>query len=218
MNRQQTLGLAAALLIGTGLSAEASAQVRCSPVKPGATRTGPAQDSSFTVTLLQEGPDVVATGSGTFNTTALVLQSTSTCVNSEMLPSSPLFFLGPTSTTANDYGGAIAGPANFGSGDHPIRANSGSGDFVGILSSNNELRLRAPSGYVSGNPLMSTSTWDDATFSSLGVTPGTYVWTWGSGANAGSFTLRAGVPEPATLGLMVLGLLGAVFAGRKRPN
>jgi len=35
--------------------------------------------------------------------------------------------------------------------------------------------------------------------------------------NTDSFTLDAGVPEPATLDLMVLGLLGsAVFAGRQR--
>jgi hypothetical protein len=67
-----------------------------------------------------------------------------------------------------------------------------------------------------------SSTWDNATFSSLGVEPGTYKWTWGSGATAGSFTLQVGAaaatPEPATLGLMVLGLLGAGFVGRKRRN
>jgi hypothetical protein len=65
---------------------------------------------------------------------------------------------------------------------------------------------------------MGTATWDDASFSSLGVRPGTYVWTWGTGPSTGRFTLRAGVPEPATLALMVLGLLGAGFAGRKRQN
>jgi hypothetical protein len=89
--------------------------------------------------------------------------------------------------------------------------------MVGIDAT--DVLLDVPRGYVSGSPLMDTSTYDDATFASLGVTPGTFVWTWGSGANAGSFTLHAGaaaVPEPATLGLMVLGLLGAGFAGRKR--
>jgi hypothetical protein len=79
--------------------------------------------------------------------------------------------------------------------------------------------LVVPYDYVSGSPLMDTSTYDNATFSRLGVTPDIYVWTWGSGANADSFTLKAeaaAVPEPATLGLMVIGLLGAGFAGRKR--
>jgi len=81
--------------------------------------------------------------------------------------------------------------------------------------------IEVPSDYDSGSPLMSTSTWDGATLSSLGVTPGTYVWTWGSGVNAGTFTLKAeeaAVAEPATLGLMVLGLLGGGFSGRKRRN
>jgi hypothetical protein len=40
----------------------------------------------------------------------------------------------------------------------------------------------------------------------------------GSGANADSFTLKVAVPEPATLGLMVIGLLGAGFAGRQGRN
>jgi hypothetical protein len=90
--------------------------------------------------------------------------------------------------------------------------------FVGVAGLSGSIYV--PRNYVSGRPLMSTLTWDNATFVSLGVTPGTYVWTWGSGVNAGSFTLQIGptgaAPEPATLGLMVLGLLGAGFAGRKR--
>jgi hypothetical protein len=55
MNKPLTLGLVAALLIGTGLYAP--------PAQ--------AQPSSFIVTLTQEGPNVVATGSGTINITDL---------------------------------------------------------------------------------------------------------------------------------------------------
>jgi len=36
-------------------------------------------------------------------------------------------------------------------------------------------------GYVSGSPLKDTMTFDNATFSSLTVTPGVYVWNWGAG-------------------------------------
>ena len=50
-----------------------------------------------------------------------------------------------------------------------------------------------PIGYVSGSALSDTgATWDNQTFRSLDVTPGTYKWTWGSGANADSFTLNIG--------------------------
>jgi hypothetical protein len=64
-------------------------------------------------------------------------------------------------------------------------------------------------GYLSGNPLLDTSTYDNATFASLGVMPGTYEWTWGTGANQ-NFTLQIGpaaaVPEPSSLLLLALPL------------
>ena len=48
-----------------------------------------------------------------------------------------------------------------------------------------------PTGYVSGNALSDTATWSGRTFATLGVAPGTYVWTWGTGANQ-NFTLQVG--------------------------
>jgi len=75
--------------------------------------------------------------------------------------------------------------------------------------------LVVPTGYISDAALgTSTSTYSNATLTSLGVTPGIYVWTWGPGANQ-SFTLDIinPIPIPAALplfatGLGVLGLLG----------
>ena len=48
------------------------------------------------------------------------------------------------------------------------------------------------------------STYNNQTFASLGVTPGTYVWTWGGGGSFRNFTLIVGaagaaIPEPAAL-------------------
>jgi hypothetical protein len=63
-----------------------------------------------------------------------------------------------------------------------------------------------PTGYVSGAALSNTSTYDNATFASLGVTPGAYVWTWGSGAHIDSFTLVIGAPEPSGVLLLALPL------------
>jgi hypothetical protein len=74
-----------------------------------------------------------------------------------------------------------------------------------------------PRGYVSENPLTDSATYDGATFASLGVTPGTYVWTWGTGADQ-SFTLEIGTtPLPAALPLFAggLGALG-LFGWRKK--
>jgi hypothetical protein len=66
---------------------------------------------------------------------------------------------------------------------------------------------------------MDTATYDNQTFSSLGVTPGTYVWTWGSGPDADSFTLNIGtVAVPAPLigrGIPFLIAAGCVLFGVK---
>lgn len=68
--------------------------------------------------------------------------------------------------------------------------------------------LSVPLDYVSGSALSDSSTYYSQTFSSLGVRPGSYVWTWGSGATADSFTLDIGsVPEPSSALLFALGLL-----------
>ena len=75
--------------------------------------------------------------------------------------------------------------------------------------------LVVPRGYVSGDPLSDTSIYSGATFATLGVTPGTYVWKWGEGATADSFTLQigGGVPEPSTWAMMALGFAGIGFVG-----
>ena len=100
---------------------------------------------------------------------------------------------------------------------------SGSGDLVSVIDSSGDISapaLLVPAGYVSGHALSDTSTYNTATFASLGVTPGTYEWTWGRGVHADSFTLQIGpvaaVPEPASLPLLVMGLAGLGMVVRRR--
>jgi hypothetical protein len=69
---------------------------------------------------------------------------------------------------------------SFGTG-RPATANCGDRDLAGIdIFGGLDADLGVPQSYVSGNPLLGTSTYDNAIFASLGVTPGTYVWTWGA--------------------------------------
>ena len=72
-----------------------------------------------------------------------------------------------------------------------------------------------PLGYLTDSALSDTSTYSGQTFTSLGVTPGTYEWTWGSGANQ-NFTLEIGVaavPEASTWAMMLLGFAGLGLGG-----
>jgi hypothetical protein len=92
-------------------------------------------------------------------------------------------------------------------------------DFVGIFGLGGQIFL--PQGYVSGTALSDTSTYDKETFASLGLTPGTYEWTWGTGLPNQNFILiigRAGVPDGgSTVSLLGFALLGLAALRRKLP-
>jgi len=123
--------------------------------------------------------------------------------------------VGSTSVSIDGYTG-FTGPTSFGSGD-VFFASSGSGDLVGIFGSAGEIIV--PLGYVSGAALSDSMTFDNATFASLGLTPGTYVWSWGTGLPNQNFTLvigGAGVPDGgSTVSLLGFGLLGLAALRRK---
>jgi VPDSG-CTERM motif len=193
------------------------AAIRCSPMFTGVTASlfsiRPAQ--AYTVTLHQVGSNVVATGSGAINLTDLTFGS-STGETSVIIPSLGVVFTGPTNLSNTFlYIGEFSGPTSFGAGGQSF-ANSGSGDFVGFIALE---VLLVPSEYVSGAALSDTSTYSGATFASLGVTPGTYVWTWGTGLPNQNFTLIIGggsVPDGgSTVSLLGCALLGLAALRRK---
>jgi hypothetical protein len=161
----------------------------------------PAQ-AGYTVTLQQVGPNVVATGTGAIGLHGLTfLLGQYGPIVPQM--SSRFFFLpgrgsvaeiytGPLPSSVDLYSGPIIGPTSFG-GVSETFASSGSGDMVGIGATTGGehagVYLYVPAGYVSGTFLSDSATYSGTTFASLGVTPGTYVWTWGTGANQ-NFTLK----------------------------
>jgi len=154
--------------------------------------------ASVIIDIKQVGSNVVATGSGTLNLTDLILDG-SIGNSGAMRPSEPGIIEGPpSSSTILWFYLGITGPSSFGSGGG-IFASSGSGDTFG-LSVNISGALVVPEHYVSGSSLAGTDTYSGQTFSSLGLTPGKYTWTWGTGVNADSLTVDV-VPEPCTLTL-----------------
>ena len=171
----------------------------------------PAQ-AGYAVTLEQVGSNVVATGSGAIDLTGLIFQGSGGFA-SFMNPSNGSILTGPATLISLDEYAGIHGPASFGTHSGTENASSGSGDLVGII---NDQFLLVPSGYVSG-PLSGSSTYDSATLSSLGVTPGIYEWTWGDGGADQNFTLQVQeVPEPATWLAGFLALITLFGANRLR--
>jgi hypothetical protein len=169
----------------------------------------PAQ--AYTVRLNEVGANVVANGSGAINLTGLGFFQSGP-LNSLLNATFGVIRTGTDGSSADWYTGAT-GPSTFGSGGQ-FFPSIGSGDFVGIDGGIGIIFV--PLGYVSGGALSSRSTFNNQTFATLGVTPGTYVWSWGQGANQ-RFTLIIGaVPDGgSTVSLLGFALLGLVALRRK---
>jgi hypothetical protein len=183
--------------------------------------------ASYTMTITQNGTNVVGQGSGSLNITGLpfdgVVKGGATIWGS-FLQGGSAAGLGPLPGVQVDaYGATLRGSATtFGAGSE-FDANSGSGDAVDIAPgyagdpfATGEIYV--PVGYVSGTALSDTAIWDNTTVSALGLIPGTYTYTWGGGtANADSFTLIIGAtpaataPEPGSWCLCAAGAAALVF-------
>jgi hypothetical protein len=196
------------------------AAIRCSlvfTVTASLSSVRPAE--AYTVTLQQMGSNVVANGSGAINLTGLTFFSSGIDFTARIRAGVGVIITGPPGGSGDvDLYTGFTGPPSFGSGFF-FFPNTGSGDIVGIDAQSFGGLLAVPPGYLSGAALSDSMTFNNATLASLGVTPGTYVWTWGArGANQ-NFTLvirAAGVPEGGTtVSLLGCALLGLAALRRK---
>jgi uncharacterized protein (TIGR03382 family) len=170
-------------------------------------------DAAFIVTAVESGGNVVVTGSGTIDTTGLT-SVTPEGVGPTFFPSIAEVLLGNKGFAEVEQYTGISGPTSFGSFNGNETPTSGSGDDVGI--SGNYSQILLPSNYVSGAELSDTDTWAGARFVSLGLTQGLYVYTWGTGSDADSFTVEIGSPVPEPAALAVFGLPALVGLLRRR--
>jgi VPDSG-CTERM motif len=168
---------------------------------------------AYTVTLEQMGSNVVANGSGPINLTGLTFLMQGRA--QPIINADPAFMLKGAVMGVDIYEG-ITGPTGFGSGGIFFPTSS-SGDPVGMVIS--DMTLGVPHRYVSGAALSDSMTFNNQTFATMGLTPGTYVWTWGTGLPNQNFTLiigGAGVPDGgSTVSLLGFGLLGLAALRRK---
>lgn len=130
--------------------------------------------------------------------------------------------LGPTYSVGSVGNGYIdifdsltaveSGPSIFGSGGY-VAATNGTGDAFGFDFSWGGAFLMLPEGYVANEMLSGTGFYEGESFASLGVTIGSYQWTFSDGQTV----VLTVVPEPATTGLLMALLACAFLASRRRP-
>lgn len=149
--------------------------------------------AGYIATATETGGDVVFEGSGSLNLTAATLDSTTSSQVGALIPNSIFqigdffgaetqFYLNPTN---------FSGPSTIGPGTTFTRSSAGTGDLTGVTFGGSP-NLSVPNGYTFGDELSGSMTIVGHTFSTLGLSPGVYEWTWGSGATADSFTLHVG--------------------------
>ena len=181
---------------------------------------GPSLANAALVIIAEEvGTDLLVNASGTIDLSALTFVDSGNGAGT-ISPSSGEVLLGPVFVGFDQYSG-ISGPSSFGPGVGLSQGfpTTGSGGLVGVRGSNGLLRV--PSGYSSGDSISAAMTFSNNSLASLGITPGNYVWNWGTGTTADSLTFQAGsgvVPAPPTLALLGLGgLLLARWRRRRTP-
>lgn len=166
------------------------------------------------ITTTEVGGGVVFAGSGTLNLADLTLfpGSVGNDAGNFNAIAREILIDDPTVSTGTDvYTGSIVAPGPFGTSGFTV-ATSGTGDIIGVDTFLEGLSIYVPDGYA-GGALSGTMTFASQTFASLGLTRGSYTWSWGAGANADSLALN--IPEPSTLGLLGAGLLCLGFMRRK---
>src|SRR4051812_668959 len=92
----------------------------------------PAARAAYMMTIMQSGPNVVATGSGSIDTTNLFAASFSSApayVQSQRA----VLNLGPASNQTLQIYSEVSGPSSFGTNGNNTFANSGSGAPVAIV-------------------------------------------------------------------------------------
>jgi PEP-CTERM motif len=165
--------------------------------------------AALVIDITQQGSNVFVSGSGTIDTTDLGFAGATGFSLAIISPVGGYTLIGTTGRL-DQYDG-ISGPLSFGSGNL-LAASTASGDNFGFDANNGSGVLYTPMGYTSGAALSGTATYDNQTIATLGLTDGSYVYTWGTGVHADRITLDvrtvSAVPEPSTWAMMILGFVG----------
>lgn len=147
------------------------------------------------MTFSEVGSDVVMSVSGTIDLNGLTLVDSNRgpFMGGGIGPTSATFLMGTNGGYGKSYSGFTTTPSNFGTGGG-APPTSTSGDIFGIVTDGTPpYLLIVPTGYTSGTNISSTQTFTGQTFTTLGLTVGTYTYTWSGGSID---IVVSGVPGP----------------------
>ena len=175
-------------------------------------------EASIIITAQETGGNVVFSYTGSVDTTGFPNPGSVVTSNAFINPSVPAFEFSPgTGSNFQRYGlGAVtpAWPAFGTGGPNTTAAHSGSLLYLSYGGSTRKLGL--PVSYSSGTTLNGSMTFNSATFSSLGITPGTYVYDISVAGNASQTITLNAVPEPSIASMLaVVAMGGCGWIGRR---
>jgi hypothetical protein len=190
-----------------------------------AVAAAPRAQAAYIFNFNQVGANVVATGSGSLNWDSLTFTSFTGPLSIGVDPLTGFLGVGNldgsgAATVGGDNFSTVSGPTSFGTGGFTA-ASSTSGTVAGIEGSINEVII--PGNYPFAHPPLvpSTTTWNNTTIAGLGLTPGSYVWTWGSVDARDSLTINipSAVPlNPSPWMNVLLTFAGIGFMAYRRKS
>jgi hypothetical protein len=144
--------------------------------------------SLMTITMVESGGNIVVSGEGEFNLSSLTY-SGSPDVYASIVPTGTTILADSGAWMVDVYTGITSGPSSIGTNGSRTFPSSFGTDSFGIGFGFTGIVV--PLGYTSG-VISSVNVYNSATFASKGYTPGTYTWTWGSGATSGTLIIQIG--------------------------
>lgn len=148
--------------------------------------------SGLTITVQQSGSNLLFTATGSLNINGLTFNSTTNLGGGGIGPGTGTWIMG-ANANMDIYSGITTSGIVLGTNPGGAPFDSVFGDIIGVIyQSQPPYQLAVPSGYNSGEAISANGTILNQTFSSFGLTEGTYTYSWGSGANAESINFIIG--------------------------
>jgi len=184
-------------------------------VSGAAMMTAAVADAAIVITISETAAGVLASGSGSFDTTGLARRDVPLGFSTGLNGGLGVVRFGVGNNAVGFDTVATSGPISFGSAGAYREATTAVGLNFGIHGADGTVIL--PDNYVSGSTLIGEMVFLGATLDSLGLTIGTYLY---RSANNDTVTVNIGpsavVPEPASWAMMTLGLAGIGYTLRRR--